>query len=428
MKNTVAKSTPGRNLWQRIARDEAGSIATVFALTFVPIIAAAGVAVDFSRVVMAQTALQSLADRTAVAAAAFDGSESQQEAEGVKFISNNDADLAGVEYTSTVDVTGQDVVVTINADIAGTLLPAAFGGQSENDGGHSAGDAAIIIGSTARYVDSVPGLVCLLTTNPSAADAIFFSGTRTFEAIGCGVHSDSNDATSAIHLQGNRNAIGDFFNAVGGWSHAGGAGYFSETPVSGKSTFGDPFDLVINCPSTTGPNATPANGAVLSASSYNNINIQNNRTVTFSAGVHYIHGTIDINNGGTLIGNGVTLVLCGSNANIDMNGGVLRLQAPTTGTYPGFAVVGSQNATAVSELQGGPSTYVRGIWYTPKAKLEISGNADFNVDSSYFPVIADTFYLNGSGSMTIKMDYSAYGYDEPTALLQPEERTVWLVD
>lgn len=413
-----------RSLWQRLARNDEGSVATIFALAAIPIIAAAGAALDFNRVIEAQSALQGLADRAALAAAAFDGSESDQEEEGNRYLDSNDAALFGVDYTASITVSGTDIQVVIDADVDGMLLPVAANGQDNM----STGDAAISVASTARYLESDPGFVCMLTTNQSAADAIFLSGTRTFTADGCGIHSDSNHPTSAIHLQGNRNAFGDFFHSVGGWSHAGGAGAFSETPVGGKSVFGDPFNLTINCPSSAGSNVTPSNGATLSAATYNNITIQNNRTVSFSAGVHYIKGTIDIKNGGTLIGNNVTLVMCGANANLDMNGGVLELQAPTTGTYPGFAVVGDSTATHANDLEGGPSTFVRGIWYTPKAALQISGNADFNVNSAYFPVIANTFYLNGSGSMTIKMDFDAYGYGEPTELLTTAERSVWLVD
>ncbi len=414
-------------LLRRLKSNDRGTVAAMFGIAAIPVVAAAGVAVDFNRVVEAQSTLQSLADRAALAAAAYDGSESAQVAAADTFLDNNPADLHGVTYTANAVADGDEVRVEIEAAVDGMLLPVMNQGSRNGQDGPIVGNAEIGVGSTARYVESVPGYVCLLTTNETASDAIFLSGTRTFTANGCGIHSDSNDATSAIHLQGNRNAFGDFFHSVGGWSHNGGAGYFSETPEGGKDVFGDPFNLTINCPGG-GSNVTPANGTTLSATAYNNITIQNNRTVTFSSGVHYIKGTIDIKNGGTLTGNNVTLVLCGSSAKLDMNGGVLQLQAPVTGTYPGFAVVGHSTATSTNDLEGGPSTFIRGIWYTPKGALEISGNADFNVDSSYFPVIVDTFYLNGSGSMTIKMDFDAYGFDEPTDLYKTKERTVWLVD
>ncbi len=410
--------------------DVRGSVTQLFALISIPLIAASGAALDFNRVVDAEVTLQDLADRAAITAAAFPGSEAAQIAEAYNFIDMNPIALPGVSYTPQVSIEDEDVLVVLNAGVKGMLLPTAFAATSSEDdtGEGSGGDTDLTIEATARYKQTDPGLVCLLTTNQNAADSVFLSGTRTFEANGCGVHSDSSDVGSAIHLQGNRDAFGDFFHSVGGWSQAGGAGSFSTEPESGFDVFGDPFNLSISCPSAASGTVTPANGSTLSVSKYNNITIQNNRTVNFSAGVHYIFGTIDIKNGGLLIGNNVTLVMCGASAHLDMNGGSLQLQAPTSGAYPGFAVVAEQNATSTNDLEGGPSTFIRGIWYTPKMRLEISGNSDFNVDSSYFPVIADTFYLNGSGSMTISMDFNAYGYDNPTELMSTARRTVWLVN
>ena len=409
--------------------DVRGSVTHLFALVSIPMIAASGVALDFNRVVDAQVTLQDLADRAAITAAAFTGTEAEQIAEAYNFIAINAIVLPGVTYTPNVSITGDDVLVVLETGVKGMLLPVAFAATSnEVDSVKSGGDTDLTVAATARYKQTDPGLVCLLTTNQTAADAVFLSGTRTFTANGCGIHSDSSDAGSAIHLQGNRDAFGDFFHSVGGWSQAGGAGSFSTEPEGGFDVFGDPFNLSIACPNAASGTVTPANGSTLAAVKYNNITIQNNRTVTFSAGVHYIFGTIDIKNGGLLIGNNVTLVMCGASAHLDMNGGSLQLAAPTTGTYPGFAVVGEQSATSANDLEGGPSTFIRGIWYTPKMRLEISGNSDFNVDSAYFPVIADTFYLNGSGSMTISMDFNAYGYSNPTELMSTARRTVWLVD
>ena len=75
-----------------------------------------------------------------------------------------------------------------------------------------------------------------------------------------------------------------------------------------------------------------------------------------------------------VVGNGVTLVLLGNNAKIDMNSNsTLQLQAPEDGDYPGFVVVGDKTATTVqtNTVQGGASTYIRGAWYTPKHKFYV---------------------------------------------------------
>ena len=69
-----------------IARDTRGSIATMFAMSSIPLVAAAGVAIDYNRIIDAQTALQSLADRAALDAAAFPGTETKMEEAGNVFL------------------------------------------------------------------------------------------------------------------------------------------------------------------------------------------------------------------------------------------------------------------------------------------------------------------------------------------------------
>ena len=116
---------------------------------------------------------------------------------------------------------------------------------------------------------------------------------------------------------------------------------------------------------------------------------------------------------------GVTLVLLGSNSKIDMNsGGTLKLEAPTEGDHPGFAVIGDPSATTVqtNTVQGGAGGYIRGVWYTPKHKLYITGNGDFNTASNYFPVVADNVEIGGNGEFHLGFDWEEYDYPEPLEL------------
>ena len=80
----------------------------------------------------------------------------------------------------------------------------------------------------------------------------------------------------------------------------------------------------------------------------------------------------------------------------------------------------------IVNLLGGNSTYVRGIYYTPKGKLEISGNSDFNVNSQYFPVVVDQLELGGTGDFNLRVDNDSYGYPEQPSLMTKANRTVWL--
>lgn len=280
---------------------------------------------------------------------------------------------------------------------------------------------AFDVSSSAFAETGISGNRCLIALNSTMADAIYFRGTSSFTADNCEVHANSSNA-SALHLQGNANATASRFTTVGNWTQTGGAGSFSKTPEGNKASVSDPFNLSVTDPGGTaavGDNKAKDGNVSLSATKYSDISLKAGGTATFTAGIHYITGTLSIAANSTVNANGVTLVLLGNSAKIDMgSGAVLKVQAPTTGTFAGFAVVGSSTATTVqvNTIQGGAATYLRGAWYTPKHKFYVTGNGDFNQNSEYFPIVADNIEFGGNGYAHIGFDASAYGYQQPSEL------------
>jgi Putative Flp pilus-assembly TadE/G-like len=411
---------------RKLMANQNGNIAPMFAMALVPMIGVLGLAVDFDRYNSTETRLQTIADAASLAGASNLGNPAAQKAAAEAFLDAQPLEQYGIEYVDTVTTPTGQVQVVLATNLKGTFLPVFLAATGESV---STGDFDFDVVSRANFLKSKGKKVCMLTLNATAQNAMYFSGSGNITATGCGFQSNSNHLTQSMHLQGSAVATADFFKSVGGWDVTGNRAEFSVPPESGAEVFNNPFLLSDTCPTTAGSNVTvsgtAASPTALNASVYNDITVRNNKYGTFSAGTHYIKGTINMT-GGLLKGTGVTLVLCGANAKLNMNGGDLQLEAPKTGAYAGFAVIGNNTATSVSELQGGPATYIRGIFYTPKGQLKISGNSDFNVNSSYFPIIADAVTLTGSGKVNIGMDWAAYGFQEPTALTLPDTLTVWL--
>lgn len=414
--------------------NDLGSMTSTFALSLLPILATAGVAMDFDRTLDANVKLQAIADAASLAGASYDGTAAQQKAAAEAFLLAQKVTLGGLTYTSVVTTPTKQVQVVMTGQMKGSFLPVVFSltrhGSSQEGSTWSRGNGGLNVTSRSVYTTKAGGLVCMLTLNETAQNAMYFSGSGNITATGCGFQSNSNHAEQALHLQGSALATADFFKSVGGWDITGNKAQFSTEPESGVDAFADPFNLNPVCPAGVGVDVTAsgtseAGATSLAASVYRDITVRNNKYATFTAGIHYIKGVINMT-GGLLKGTDVTLILCGPAAKINMNGGDFKIQAPTTGLYKGFAVVGNSTATATQELTGGPGSYFRGIFYTPKAGVKVSGNSDFNVNSKYFPIIADNVYLTGSGKVNIGMDFAAYGFDAPTQLTLPTERYVWL--
>ena len=435
MTTTLKKSKA--KIWKSFRNffsNDLGSMTSTFALSLVPILASAGVAMDFNRTLDASVRLQAIADAASLAGASYDDTPAKQKAAAEAFLEAQKVTLGGLTYTSVVTTPTKQVQVVMTGELKGSFLPVVFslngGGSTQGGTPWSRGNGGLNVTSRSVFTTKAGGLVCMLTLNATAQNAMYFSGSGNITATGCGFQSNSNHAEQALHLQGSAVATADFFKSVGGWDITGNRAQFSVEPEAGADVFSDPFNLDPVCPAGVGTTVTAsgtseAGATSLADSVYKDITVRNNKYATFTAGIHYIKGVINMT-GGLLKGTDVTLVLCGPDAKINMNGGDFKIQAPTTGLYKGFAVIGNSTATATQELTGGPGSYFRGIFYTPKAGVKVSGNSDFNVDSKYFPIIADNVYLTGSGKVNIGIDFAAYNFDAPTQLTLPTERFVWL--
>lgn len=428
-------------LIRRWSKDQRGNLTMIMALVAIPLVAISGLAIDMNRIVEARSQIQSVADGAALAAALAKGTDAQRIKVGKAYVKANLTALHGVTTTPTVTVNNKKVSVIIDTLVDGTLLAVAFTkagsyveGENANSGNNSLPTVEFQISSGAEAQAAEGYYRCMIALNTSMADAIYIRGTGDFTATDCAVHSDSSHASTSIHLQGNATAIADKFTAAGGWTQTGGAGSFSITPEGDKPVSGDPIALSVTTPAgvASSANIKKQDGNVsLSDTKYSDITIGAQGTASFTAGTHYITGTLSMGSQATITGNGVTLILAGSNAKIDMNSGsTLQLQAPTGGTYAGYAVIGDRSATMVqtNTIQGGAGGYIRGVWYTPKHKLYITGNGGFNSSSSYFPVIVDNIEIGGNGVFNLGFDYAAYNFPEPVKLYYSQSAKARLTD
>ena len=229
-----------------------------------------------------------------------------------------------------------------------------------------------------------------------------------------------------MHRQGSGIASAQEWTVVGnGYLETGSAGAFSSVPVINSAVFHDPFALTITLPGGAAPNllVKKQDGMVtLNPGKFNNITIQTEGQVTMNPGTYYITGTLALGSAGSLNAtSGVTLIFSGNTSEFSMNStaSMVKITAPTTGTYAGFAVIQNpaSDASGVTHtIQGGADTILKGIWYTPSAKLNITGGGGFNAASAYFPIVTSKFETTGSGTFRIGIDWAAYGYPVPLPL------------
>ncbi len=244
MNRNSTKST-FTGVFTKYLKSSRGNATMLTTLAAIPMVATAGMAIDYMRAVRSKTDLQQAVDAAALAAASaknVTGTTTQQLAQrkaiATSYITKSVANVSDIELIGTPTVTtGPNTIdVSVAAKVKGSLinvlnaLPTdALTG--EGGGGSVAGsnkyDTTLNVNSKVGF--SEDSYRCLLSMHPTQTQAVSFEGNSEFMA-NCAVHANSN-ATIAIRTWGSAEAYATSFCARGGWAGSG----FEPTPTGGCS-------------------------------------------------------------------------------------------------------------------------------------------------------------------------------------------------
>jgi Flp pilus assembly protein TadG len=179
----------------------------------------------------------------------------------------------------------------------------------------------------------------------------------------------------------------------------------------------------------------------VAAGTYNDICIDNNQKVNFSAGMYVITGAstcsnnveFQVNAGSTLCNStnadcsgmvasqnaGVTFYMTGS-ASVNIDGGAqVQLAAPNSGIYEGLLFYQDPNDTTGATLSGNSNSLYQGAIYLAAADLTFGGNTNFNSGAKYTVIVTDQLNFAGNPDVNLASDYSGLAASGPlTGLTQ----------
>lgn len=284
--------------------------------------------------------------------------------------------------------------------------------------------------------------------NKRIEPGITTSGSVILQAPTCGITDNGDLITGGgANLSITAGSIG-----VSGSVTENGTGTVSPTPVSGIPAAGDPIKAVPPCTgsgcSGVGPikitagscsgagcagNVTCSGGTcTIAPNYYNDICINNNQTVNFSAGLFVINGNslcangveFQVNAGSTICNSvnpdcsgmpqsanaGVTFYMTGTGS-VNVSGtATAQLTAPNSGPYEGLLFYQDPSDTATASLSGNDTTFYQGALYFPSAQLIFGGNntttGTFNGGASYTLIVSDWLKLAGNPTIVLNSDYS----------------------
>jgi Flp pilus assembly protein TadG len=380
-----------RKLW----RDRRGNALVIAAAALPLVIGSAGLASDTIQWALWKRQLQRAADSGAMA--------------GVYSIVEADGDRGNVSSAVDKDLTYNSHIAytttkTVGAPTAGTYATDAFAVQValsvqqrlSFSGMFMNFTPTITATSTATVVPT--GHYCVISLEDQPATGIDATGSTTVN-LGCGMITNSPSMSAAV-ATGSSSVTASPIAAVGGipasthwgtgtvlqpftleqtdpFAGVGVPSYSSCTSFPGNSAGNKP-NTTVN--STTNPEIANPTGGVKCFSG--DIDIQGQ--VTLDPGIYVIkNGDLGMtNNNAELHCTGCTFILTSDGAasdigSFDLEGGLLDLTSPTTGTYKGITLYQDRNAPAdnTNKINGNSSSKLEGALYFPKGDLEFTGTS-----------------------------------------------------
>ena len=391
------------------ARSSDGSIAPLFALAAIPLMAALGASLDYSRASQVRESLQTALDSAVLVGAADTNADRDTLALNTfnaNFAPKNSNITATPSFT-----TGSNGVYSgsATASVPTTLLRVML-----------VNTISVSAQSTAQ-APSGTGARCIIALNASAQSAINDSASSAINAPDCFVQVNSDNG-KAVTLSGSAKIDAAQNCFVGGHTTSGSA-KVTPVPLPSCAPMADPF---ANMP-------LPSVGAC----KYSNYKPQNNErlqpgvycggldissvTVTFAPGLYIIKdGLLQPSGGSQMSGNGVSFFLTGKNAGVNTSGGSSwHVSAMTTGDLAGFVFFLDPNATPASSstLSGTSELYFEGVLYFARQQLNLSGGSATYAVAPFTAYIADTFVISGSSNLNINSDATKANVPVPSALL-----------
>jgi len=372
------------------------NVATIFALTLPIVVGAAGFGVETSYWYYNSLKLQATADAAAYAGALekISGSDNPTIVAAATQSATTNGLGTGTIVVNTPPMSGPntakkavEVIVTQNLD---RMFTSIF---TQGQVPEQARAVALITNASNA---------CDIALNPSASQAVLFSGNTSVKLTGCSVMSNST-AADAIKLQGSARLQADCLISAGGVSLSNPVTTVCPAPITQALPAADPF-ADLPTPAASNP-CQNANKSTLAPGTYcNGLNLTG--SVTLSPGVYVVQGNLKINANAAIVGSGVTIFMSGSST-VSMNGNAsVKLSAPTSGTYSGVLFYGDRTGnSAASTFNGTADSLLTGAIYFPRQLISYLGN--FAGTGGCTQVVADT--IQWSGNSNINQDCSSLG-------------------
>jgi Flp pilus assembly protein TadG len=408
-----------RSRFADFASSQRGSISVIAAVTLVPLLIAAGSAVDMGLANRTLGQMQKAVDSAALAGAAthktvnvedepLAGNQARTYAANRMVEANLPAQIAKFAGAPQVAIDGTEVTVDLDAEMPTTFMKLI-----------GIGTMSLSVTATADFSQTGNGCIVALG---SQGTGIEVGGTVTVEIDDCWMHSNKKDDKS-IDIIGTATI------------HAGGSCSVGSTSVSNNATVYK--HRIVGCDMMEDPMAawtpptTPAGcdydkfkgGAGSSITLYpgtycGGLQLSGYDNVHLEPGVYHItDGALSINSKVSLTGSNVGFFIGEDVSSVTINGAAtVTLTPPDSGAMKDklIAMAPVENVKDLAKkdlisakINGGSDLDLTGTIYLPSATLDFSGNS--TTKSMATQIIANSVKLTGTSNLKFKEQLDEFG-------------------
>jgi Flp pilus assembly protein TadG len=276
----------------------------------------------------------------------------------------------------------------------GNALPTIFGRVLGVD---SFGDLSM--NATATRFDGLPCINALA----DSGEGLKLGSKAKIEMSECQVHvqSASDDALSTAS---NSKITAEAVCLNGNYVKRSTDEISPEPGVGCTTVADDPFANLPPPPTSSDAclftNKPPINGELLgliqNAVYCGGLHITGGSTVVLPPGVYTIrNGKLTVDAGSTLMGDGVTIYLTGSNTVLDFKDGAnINLTAPSQGSHAGILFFQDRNYGGQHNMNSNVNANLDGALYFPAGTLNINGSSTINAATSCLMIVADRINID----------------------------------
>ena len=400
-------------------KSTAGNVALLAGILAVPVIGAAGIAVDYTYMHQIEANLQDAVDNAALTTAREMGLANSDD-EALRSVAG---DYVLANLKELVDVA--DTTVTAEPAEDRSELTVAVAHVWQPFFLHYINDEALPlrVSATARLAGK--GTLCLLGLDDAFGKTIHLKKNAKLEAPGCGVYSNSNNH-HAIQVDDNAKMSAGVICSAGGFKSAKHSS-FEPKPITDCPKVGDPLidrpapavglcdhtKFQINSGTHTLKPGTYCKG----------LKIKGSARAKLEPGIYVITGDkLEVTDNAVLEGEYVGFYLNGDKAKLEFKKQTtISLTAPKDGLLAGILVFEDRNARKdlqKHQITSDNAGMLLGTIYLPNGTLKIDSQAPIADEAAYTAIIARKIQLDEGPTLHLNSDYEVTDVPVPDGLVK----------